>query len=503
MVGRLRGPFFYMRSVLLAALSAYLLATPLLWMPVGIEWHDQQRWFQLLLLAGAFIYAAWRPWAWQPLLRRPGAFVTLVVALGAGLLASAFAAKPGWAVMEVALTLGLIQLALLIAWAYVQHPVTGRAFTVTLGAVAALLTTQTLAALLAAYVQRMPLDPWLLLSGFANIRFFGQVVTAIAPLLVAGWMLQSTLRWRRTLAALAMLWCWTGWLSGTRGTWLAAAVCAVTAALLPFPVARQWARRFVAAWVGGLVIYLLTHGVIPRLLAVDVVQPITDRLTLDSSGRWMLWQVAAQEWWHTPWLGIGPMHLANIPTLPNAHPHNIVLQWLAEWGVIATLAWVLLLGGWLLHLLWRVPQGHAYAAWPETQRTLYWGVCMGLWGSAAQSLVDGNLVMPYPQTVIVVLAGLALGMTVSNTQPWPNLTPSSGAVSRRSVVTLRLVLLCSGAVVLHHLWVMTPTLEQRPHQCLPFCGGPLPPRLWSQGMIAWDDDLYRLPSRISDIPSAP
>lgn len=50
------------------------------------------------------------------------------------------------------------------------------------------------------------------------------------------------------------------------------------------------------AWAGGLVIYLLTHGVIPRLLAVDVVQPITDRLTLDSSGRWMLWQVAAQEW---------------------------------------------------------------------------------------------------------------------------------------------------------------------------------------------------------------
>ena len=207
-----------MRSVSLAARSADLLATPLLWMPVGIEWHDQQRWFQLLLLAGAFIYAAWRPLAWQPLLRRPGAFLILVVALGAGLLASAFAAKPGWAVMEVALTLGLIQSALLIAWAYVQHPVTGYAFTVTLGAVAALLTTQTLAALLAAYVHRMPLDPWLLLSGFANIRFFGQVVTAIAPLLVAGWMMQSTPRWHRTLAALAMLWCWTGWLSGTRGT---------------------------------------------------------------------------------------------------------------------------------------------------------------------------------------------------------------------------------------------------------------------------------------------
>jgi len=345
MVGRLRGPIFYLPSVLLAALSAYLLATPLLWMPVGIEWHDQQRWFQWLLLAMATVHAVWRPCLLQPLLRTPVARWVLAIALGAGLLSCAFAAKPGWAVLEVAYTLGLIQLALHVAWNQARQPTTGSLLAAAMGAVAVLLTAQTLAALLGAYTQRLPLDPWLLLSGFSNIRFFGQVITATAPLLVAGWMMQSDPRWRKALAVLVALWCWIGWLSGTRGTWLASMVCAATAWWIPHPPARQWARRFVIAWLAGLALYALTHGLIPHLLSLHVVQPITERLTLDSSGRWPLWQTTLQQWLHAPWLGIGPMHLANISTLPVAHPHNIVLQWLAEWGVVATLAWVLLLGG--------------------------------------------------------------------------------------------------------------------------------------------------------------
>jgi len=41
---------------LLAILGCiYLLTMPLWWIPFGASWHDQQRWFQLLLLAGAFI----------------------------------------------------------------------------------------------------------------------------------------------------------------------------------------------------------------------------------------------------------------------------------------------------------------------------------------------------------------------------------------------------------------------------------------------------------------
>jgi putative inorganic carbon (HCO3(-)) transporter len=490
-----------MAWISLAALSAYLITMPLLWIPIGIEWHDQQRWFQLLLLAAAAMYAVWRPGAWQPLLRAPVARWALAVALGAGLLSCAYAAKPGWAALEVALTLGLIHLALHVAWIQARQPTTASLLAMAMGAVAVLLTAQTLAALLGAYGQRLPLDPWLLLSGFSNIRFFGQVITATAPLLVAGWMMQHDPRWRRALAALAVLWCWIGWLSGTRGTWLAALVCAATAWWLPYPLARQWARRFVIVWLAGLALYALTHGLMPRLLAVDVVQPITERLTLDSSGRWPLWQTTAQQWWDAPWLGIGPMHLANIPSLPVAHPHHIVLQWLAEWGVVAALAWVLLLGGWLLQLLWRVPGGPVYAAWPERQRALFWGICMGLWGSAAQSLVDGNLVMPYPQTLIAVLAGLAMGMTAPNARHSLSTGGPPMPAPRRWIVALRLALLSSSALLLYHLWAITPSLPERHVQCQPACNGQLRPRLWSQGMIAWDNDDAPCFRRESNVPS--
>ena len=46
----------------------------------------------------------------------------------------------------------------------------------------------------------------------------------------------------------------------------------------------------------------------------------------------------------SPFLGAGPMHFAVIPNEIAASPHNQILQLMAEWGLPATLIFVVLLG---------------------------------------------------------------------------------------------------------------------------------------------------------------
>jgi O-antigen ligase len=38
-----------------------------------------------------------------------------------------------------------------------------------------------------------------------------------------------------------------------------------------------------------------------------------------------------------PWLGVGPLHFSSVRNPIAAHPHQAILQWLAEWGFIATI----------------------------------------------------------------------------------------------------------------------------------------------------------------------
>lgn len=54
-----------------------------------------------------------------------------------------------------------------------------------------------------------------------------------------------------------------------------------------------------------------------------------------SSGRVELWEKALVIWLDNPVLGVGGANfVTNPPMLFYAHPHNIILQWLSEWGLV-------------------------------------------------------------------------------------------------------------------------------------------------------------------------
>ena len=104
------------------------------------------------------------------------------------------------------------------------------------------------------------------------------------------------------------------------------------------------------------------------------------------------------------------MHYATLP-LPNAHPHQVILQWLAEWGLPATLlACALVLMGMraLYHRL-RQPSAGVLDA----------GVACAIVAALLLAQVSGVFVMPYTETWLALLIGLALARGRES----PSMTP--------------------------------------------------------------------------------
>lgn len=61
---------------------------------------------------------------------------------------------------------------------------------------------------------------------------------------------------------------------------------------------------------------------------------IADRVT---SSRMDIWRTAIQQFRSAPWFGSGPYSFFQVENKSFGHPHNIVLQFLVEWGVIGSL----------------------------------------------------------------------------------------------------------------------------------------------------------------------
>src|SRR5690606_36380613 len=101
-----------------------------------------------------------------------------------------------------------------------------------------------------------------------------------------------------------------------------------------------------------------------------------------------------------PWLGVGPMHYSAVVNPISAHPHQVVLQWLAEWGVIATGLAIIIAGWGSIHGLKYLRRQQA-----EPIDAALW---LSIIGALVLAQVDGVFVMPYTETWLAILIGLAM-----------------------------------------------------------------------------------------------
>lgn len=371
-------------------------------------WHDQQRIEQLILLAIAAVGAAtvWRSkltesWTYFSLSTRAAIVLFFLV----GALSSALAPYPRMAALEVVVFFLLLVSAMILAvdsknarcqfdiWA--TRLILGLAF---------LIATKVLMGYVAFLAEGVKLDTEAMFSGtFSNRRVFGQVATLFIPLLTLP-LLEKTQSNMFRLSAFVLLVVWWVLLiaSGTRGSWFALVGGALLTSVVAWRYTKKWLTIQVFALMTGLGIYTLLFVVVPAWIggSASIENRWVDIAHL--SGRDVLWNLAIHQIKLDPWLGIGPMHFASLHSVFGAHPHNAVLQLVAEWGVFAV-PLIVVIGLALVRSLFNARQ-------VDVDNSLRICLTISLFAAAIQSMVDGVIVIPYTQLCLVLIVGWTIGV---------------------------------------------------------------------------------------------
>lgn len=323
-------------------------------------------------------------------------------------------------------------------------------------------------------------------GAFGNRRFLNHAQLVMVPLLFG-----LSLQLGQEMGARAIRW-------GIRlvlSTHLALLIASGgRAAMLGFVIAGSvgigllWARRgdvlrdAILVIVGGLTIYgLLFTGLGPY----EQFGGVTERTELAysrpadvSNGRYDLWAAAARMVADKPLLGVGPMHFAYYSGRHSGSPHNVVLQFAAEWGVPATL---ILLGLALLGIKrwWIFIRKTA----PESERYVR-GVALkcAVVGTLVSSMFDGSLlIVPVAQVWLVLL----LGLLVAHARQCGGDEMSLRATSSKgwSAGVLLAVALSLAPVITVSIQDI-PTLDRRRYERRAWIGRVPQPRLWQRGTIA-------------------
>ncbi len=431
------------------------------------SWHDQQRLFQLVLLCVFASVICFLPF--PPLSRY--AFALLFALLGFGLLSALLAEFPTWALKEWARYAGLFILAMVIAYSAKQAWFLKALFYL-LAAAAFLNAFQFLTYYLMAFATGILMfNADLLFNGFSNPRFLNQFQMLFMPILayLALHHWQAKHRHSKLLASIIFItllvqWCIAFSLGG-RGLWLGLAV-SHAALIIFFP--RFWRLLTVQAAAGllGFILFYLMFTVVPEWLGQTSV--IRDSMRFGLSKREVIWQMAWDMFLANPWLGVGPMHFSAEVNSVAAHPHQVVLQWLAEWGIFATLAAVFI-------AVWGMFHGLRFIRSDKGQ-PLDAALWMSILGALALAQVDGVFVMPYTETWLAILIGLAMAR-------W---SKPSTEENRWQTYSLRIlaipVILILGNVLINEV----PTLAQDSEAHMEKHGTGYTPRFWMQGWIPMD-----------------
>lgn len=182
------------------------------------------------------------------------------------------------------------------------------------------------------------IDANVLFTGFSNPRFLNQFQGVALPIISYLLTINKKLKYNKAttvflLTTLILQWCIAFTLGG-RALWLGIGV----SHLFLIFIAKNYCRLIIyqaISLVCGFLLFWLMFYFIPEMLEIPV--KITSSLRTNSSGRIELWIDA----WHTfvnnPWLGVGPMHLASNWALNFPSPHQALLQFLSEWGLLATI----------------------------------------------------------------------------------------------------------------------------------------------------------------------
>lgn len=473
-------------SIVLLCAAYVFLASNIDFAP-HLAWHDGQRIAQLVLfgtLIGIALFvrgtsaAVAQTWAALPRWSR----YALYAAFALGVISALRAPFPRWAMLEWAMLLLLLLVALGVTAARrAGGTAVDHLLVVVLSATAVAYAVKTMvvygAMLTVGAGYGMGFNVRDLYTGFSNIRFFGHVQTMLLPLLLLPAMCWAKTPWQRVgLAIVPVLWWMLVAASGTRGTWVGLAAGALAVLVFGGVMGRRWLTWHLAALAGGIACYALFILYVPSLLEqpASFLHRANDITSL--SAREVIWAASIEFTKAHPLLGIGPMHFAHYGNAVAAHPHNALLQLMSEWGIPAALLFSAVFAAGGLALARRVKQ--LTAAADQWTALVAVALLASITGAVTQSMVDGVLVMPVSQVTLVLICGWALGLYFAGKPAAAQLLPFE------KWLCAALVLLAASAVA-WGVWPEIGNLEQREAAYLMSRppGTILLPRFWAQGWI--------------------
>ena len=469
----------------LLAVAAYVFLAPNVDFASRLTWHDGQRLAELALLGSIVLvmfisstgHRVASIWVNVPGWSR----IALYVAFALGLVSALQSQLPRWAMLEWGLFLLLLIVVLGVGagrragGAHIDRWIIVVLYATAVAYVAKMVVVY-VAMLTVGATYGMGFNVRDLYTGFSNIRFFGHVQTMVLPFLMlpALWWARSWLQ-RICLGIVPVLWWMLAVASGSRGTWVALAIGVLAVLLFGGQTGRRWIKWQMTGLVCGLFCYAVFVLLVPQLLEqpASFLHRAEDIISL--SLRDVIWTAAINFAWENPFLGVGPMHFAYYANTVAAHPHNAVLQFMAEWGIPAALLFTAVFAAGGLAFAGRV-------RWIVTGSDAQTGLTAvallaALAGAGAQSMVDGILVMPVSQILLALIIGWALGLYLAGDFE----TVQCGALEK--ALGTALVVLAAGSMI-YGVQPEIGRVEQREETYLAIHPDtPLLPRFWAQGLI--------------------
>ncbi len=416
------------------------------WMPgLAPRLYDDARYVELGALAFVMLQLC-RPAVATTLTRRwlfatPAFRLLTIVFLAGGALAAVFSPAVNLGLLEIGLVTQLVLLIGVVACAVREgRSQAEAALAVSVFAGAALCGLK-FWVIYGLYAFEGKVFPWISpFLDFANVRFFSQY-QAYALFLVGVPMFMTNIHrgWRMLFLIVAANFWALHWMVGTRAAWVGLFVAVVVVPVFLRNAKLAWLRWHAAAFVAGAIIFFaFSHVVQGRTDTAPVpgVNSIVERGEESIEVRLALARTAVRFVREHPLIGVGPGQFGLQPYPMNAaHPHNVPLQLLSEYGLIAGTAaiWLgALLVLFAIRSLGKLPPGATGAQ----GASLVAALLMGL----TDSLFSGNLIMPQSQVLFCVLAGWIVGRSLSAE---PALYAGSGAFRMHKLAIALIALLAA------------------------------------------------------------
>ncbi|WP_241904941.1 O-antigen ligase family protein [Shewanella sp. 10N.286.52.C2] len=322
----------------------------------------------------------------------------LGIFLSLAILSALYSKHPFWGMLEIA-NMGLLLCAFLIFTTSIKA-LNREKFFLGLYLCALLFSIFTfikyILFLLFSYADAQSFDIHGLISGYANVRFFNQLQVMVIPLLFLPYFCQNLTKFKRFLFIVLSL----HWLvllqTQARGGMLS---LILASSLIAFFLSQHTRQQFISivlkTIMAGVVLWLVFIIAIPHWL----MESSNFQLRTTSSGRVDLWLYILTHIPESLWLGFGPMSFtwAEAKPLPHAHPHNLIMQILYEYGAISCVAFT----AWCVNRLYSRLDSIQQQTIPGITPIVF-AVLSGL----ICSLFSGVAVMPFAQLALVFLVAI-------------------------------------------------------------------------------------------------